>query len=206
MSSKDLQSEIARGTTLAIRTSARLGSACLLACLLIAAQPTALAATQGAPGNTSSTGSVDVDLVIGFRTRISGLEDFNLGTWSGAGSLTANDNICVGGNYFGGGYRIRASGDGEPGDPAAFTLSNGASRIKYNTFFNDVPNAGPDRVPMVGGVTLTGQTGTSFPRIFNFFFGCVANNANISIEVPESELLGGTGSYSGTLTLLLLPE
>ena len=131
MSSKDLQSEIVRGATHARQSSARWVTLCLLSCLLVTAQPSALAATQGAPGNTSSTGSVDVDLVIGFRTRISGLEDFQLGTWSGSGSLTANDNICVGGNYFGGGYRIRASGDGEPGDPSAFTLSNGASRIKY---------------------------------------------------------------------------
>ena len=37
-------------------------------------------------------------------------------------------------------------------------------------------------------------------------FGCFGNNANISIEVLESELQGGTGTYTGTLTLLLLPE
>jgi len=156
-------------------------------------------------GFGTSTGSLDVDLVIGFRARITGLADMPLGDWSGSGPMTANDNICIGVNYFGGGYRIRASGDGEPGDPSAFTLSNGATQISYNAFFNDATGTA-GRVPLTGGVTLTGQNAANLPRVFNFFFGCVANNANISIEVPEAELTGGFGTYNGTLTLTLLPE
>ena len=187
------------------RLPARLGALGLAALMTVSTPFEADAATQGAFGFGASTGSVDVDLVIGFRARISGLADMPLGDWSGTGPMTANDNICVGVNYFGGGYRIRASGDGEPGDPSAFTLSNGATQISYNAFFNDAPGTA-GRVPLTGGVTLTGQNAANLPRVFNFFFGCVANNANISIEVPESELSGGFGTYNGTLTLTLLPE
>lgn len=188
------------------RLPIRLGTLFFATLLSALTTMTVGAANQGPFGYGSSTGSVDIDLILGFRARISGLADMNLGTWSGAGSMTADDNICIGVNYFGGGYRIRASGDGEPGDPSAFTLTNGASQIKYDAFFNDQPDAGAGRVPLTGGVTLTGQSAANLPRLFNYFFGCVANNANISIEVPESELAGSTGSYNGTLTLTLLPE
>ena len=178
----------------------------LATCMIV--QVPAFAANQGPLGNTSSTGDIDVDLVLGLLTRISGLTDFPLGVWSGTGPLTANDNICIGrtgSGFFSGSYRIRASGDGEPGDPSAFTLTNGASRIYYRAYFNDVPNAGGGRQQLIGGSTLTGQSGFGLFQAFNMF-GCLFNNANISIEVPESELAGGTGTYTGTLTLLLLPE
>ena len=187
------------------RLPARLGTLCLAIFLCVSTPLEVDAATQGQFGFGSSTGSVDVDLIIGFRARISGLADMPLGDWSGTGPMTADDNICVGVNYFGGGYRIRASGDGEPGDPSAFTLSNGATQISYNAFFNDATGIA-GRVPLTGGVTLTGQNAANLPRVFNFFFGCVANNANISIEVPEAQLSGGFGTYNGTLTLTLLPE
>ena len=80
------------------------------------------AANQGNLGNTSSAGTVDIDLVLGLRTRISGFNDLALGVWSGSGSLTGNDNLCIGqsgASFLVGNYRIRASGDGEPGDPSA---------------------------------------------------------------------------------------
>lgn len=187
------------------RLPARLGTLCVAALLCVSTPLEVDASTQGQIGFGSSTGSVDIDLIVGFRARISGLADMPLGEWSGTGPLAANDNICIGVNYFGGGYRIRASGDGEPGDPSAFTLSNGATQIGYNAFFNDATGTN-GRVPLTGGVTLNGQNAANLPRVFNFFFGCVANNANISIEVPEAELTGGFGTYNGTLTLTLLPE
>ncbi len=198
------------------RLPARLGALCLATLMIVSAPSEVDAATQGQLGFGTSTGSVDVDLIIGFQARINGFQDFALGDWSGTGPMTANDDICVGLNFLPATYRIRASGDGEPGDPSAFTLSNGATQINYNVFFNDaVGTAG--RVPLTAGSTLTGQVApTPFtnvfanPSVFNFFFGgvfgCAGPNANISIEVPEAELTGGFGTYNGTLTVTLLPE
>lgn len=177
-----------------------------LVCALLS--PAALAADQGPIGNTESQGSLEVNLILGLLTRITGFNDLDLGVWSGSGSLTGNDNLCIGqsgAGFFNGPYRIRASGDGEPGDPGAFTLSNGAQTLKYNAWFNDAPNAGAGRAPLTGGVTLTGLNSFGIFQRFNGT-GCNFLNANISVEVPESELQGGTGSYTGTLTLVLLPE
>jgi len=195
-------STVVRSTRSPRSTTARVRAA--LAALLLGVlgltsiTPPTNAAVQGTSGETSSTGSVDIDLILG-------LHDLSLGTWSGTGSMTGNDNVCIGTIGTGAPYRIRVSGDGAPGNPSAFTLSNGAQTITYNAWFNDVPNNGAGRQALTPGVTLTGQTSPNFVRFFNMF-GCIFLNANISIEVPEAELAGGTGSYTGTLTLLLLPE
>lgn len=188
---------------------------CLLS--LVSASLPSQAAVQGTSGSTASSGSVEINLIQGLTARITGLADLPLGTWSGVGSLTGEQDICIGTRGTASPYRIRASGDGEPGDPSAFTLSNGAQTLKYNAWFNDFPSADTARVPLIGGVTLTGQNSPGFrfgPFILNGIIlrnfnmgGCRLRNANISIEVPESELAGNSsGTYTGTLTLLLLPE
>ena len=166
------------------------------------------AATQGAAG-TTSTGSVDLTLVTGLNVRISGFSDMNLGVYSGSGDLTANDNLCVGrtgvGLFGTGIYRILAQGDGEPGNPSAFTLTNGANQISYDAYFNDQPGT-VNRSQLTPGVALTAQSGFGFWQVLNYLFGCSVENANISIRVPQSELQAAAGVYSGTLTVVLIPE
>jgi len=167
------------------------------------------AATQGSIG-PNSTGTVDITYVQGINVRINGFEDMALGTWSGSGPMTAQDNLCIGrtgASFFGAGasYRILARGDGEPGDPAAFTLSNGAARLKYRAFFNDQGGTA-GRQELTAGSALTGQNSFGLWYFFNMIFNCAVENANISIEVPQSELSGANGVYLGTLSLMLMPE
>ena len=166
-------------------------------------------AQQGDLG-TAAQGDIQISYVQGIVSRISGLADINLGTWSGAGDLVGNNNICIGRSgigFFGAGnYRILAQGDGEPGNPAAFTLTNAANhRINYQAFFNDQADIA-GRTQLTGGSQLGGQSGIGFAFIFNGVFGCVFPNANLSIIVPEAELQNGFGTYAGTLTLTIIPE
>ncbi len=181
---------------------------CMLVASVLLGRPLS-AATQGDPG-VSSTGSVDITLTANLTARISGLTDFLLGTWSGAGDLAANQNICIGRNgvgLFGTGlYRIRADGNGDGTDVNAFTLSNGADLVYYDVYFNDQANL-TGRQQLTGGLTLTGQTGSGFSVIINWLFGCVNRNANVSVVVPEANLAGRPGgNYAGTLTLVLIPD
>lgn len=183
----------------------------VLCVLLFGFASSSQAAVQGNSGTTSQ-GSVDISLISLISVRISGLDDLSLGTWSGTGDATGSDNICIGTNGIRGGfpfgfgiYRILASGDGEPGNPAAFTLSNGAGRLSYNAFFNDATGLA-GRQPLTPGVALTDQRGSAFSLVINRFNGCVFNNANVSIAVPEAQLSGAAGVYTGTLTLVLSPE
>jgi hypothetical protein len=167
------------------------------------------AAVQGSTG-PDTTGSVDLTYVQGLNVRINGLSDMPLGVWGGSGALAANDNICIGRTGVplfssAGTYRILASGDGEPGDPAAFTLSNGPSQMYYRAFFNDQTGTA-GRQELTAGVALTNQNSFGLFYFFNMIFTCGAENANISIEVPEAQLSGAGGVYTGTLSLMLIPE
>ena len=178
------------------------------ACCCLAA-PGVLAAGQGAL-NTTSTGTVDMTLTTGLSARLTGLTDIALGTWSGSGDLSANQNICVGrtgvGFFANGAYRIRASGDGDATDIHAFTLTNGAQQLYYDVFFNDQTGLA-GRTPLTGGVMLSAQQGLGLFEILNTLFGCAVRNANVSITVPQSELEAVPGGiYTGTLTLVLIPD
>ena len=180
-----------------------------LALLVWACTPgKAHAATQGTL-NATSSGDVTITYVQGLNARISGFTDFALGDWSGSGPMSANGNLCVGRSgvgFFGAaGYRILAAGDGTSGDPNAFTLSNGTDQIFYNVWFNDAPGV-TGRQPLTAGLQLTGQSSSGFSAIFNLIFGCAFFNANLSIEVPEAELATSVGTYTGTLTLMMIPD
>ncbi|MEM7097345.1 MAG: hypothetical protein AAF541_03730 [Pseudomonadota bacterium] len=190
------------------QSNAKLTWLCLFLSGLLSSNPAAYAAVQGNLGS-STTATTDLTYTQGLSARISGFSDMNLGTYSGTGSMTATDNICIGRSgvgFFGSGaYRVRAAGDGTPGNPSAFTLSNGSEQMFYNVFFNDQTGL-IGRAPMTAGVALTGQSGGGFAFVFNLVFGCVFNNANLSIEVPEAELQRNIGTFSGTLSLTLIPE
>lgn len=165
------------------------------------------AATQGSAG-TNSSGTVDIAVIVNQLALIRGLTDINLGLWPGSGDLTGTDDICVAisGASFATprGYHMRASGDGSPGLPADFTLSNGVSDINYRVFLNHLGG----RVELLAGQTAySNQFQADFAYVLNFIFnGCFFPNATIEVLVEESELATGLGTHSGTLTLELIPE
>ncbi len=178
---------------------------CAIALLLI---PMPIySATQGSQGNTSS-GTVEINIVKNRTILIIGLRDFNFGQWTpGDGTLTDNDNLCVGKTNFGT-YGIRASGNGDGFDPAAFTLSNGSDQIYYNVYWNDAatPTGTNAANQLTPGLIQHGQV-ESFFHTFFFLFGACFENANLEIEIPDTELLSSTGgNYTGTLTLLVIPD
>ena len=180
-----------------------------IAGFFLAGSGTAFAATQGSTTPGSSTGGVDVVVTTGLVARVSGLNDIDLGAWSGAGDLTGSDNLCIGrsgiGLFANGAYRVRLDGDGDASDVSAFTLSNGTDLLYYNVAFNDATGVGG--TPVTGGVMLNAQTGFGFWQFLNVLFGCSVNNANIEISIPAAELLSvPAGNYTGTLTVVLIPE
>jgi hypothetical protein len=164
------------------------------------------AATQGSRGNTSS-GTVDINIVKDNMIVIKGLIDFNFGTWTlGDGTLTDNDNVCIGKSEIFVSYAIRAAGNGDGFDPAAFTLSNGTDQIYYNVYWNDATGT-TGNVQLTPGVIMNGQTASFFTFFVNQFPAVCFNNANLAIEIPDTELsAANSGNYAGTLTLLVIPD
>ncbi len=167
------------------------------------------AATQGSLGATSS-GTVELGIAVNRSIIILGLRDFNFGVWnSGDGTLIDNDDVCVAKTSNFGTYGIRAAGDGDGFDPAAFTLSNGVDQINYNVYWNDTdtPSGANPLNQLTPGVIQHGQVETNFHVIIAVFFGICLPNANIEIEIPDTELSSAVGgAYSGTLTLLVIPD
>lgn len=171
------------------------------------------------PGNlaTTSNGTVDITVISNELALIFGLNDVDFGTWSGTGDLSADEDICVavsstlptflGQPRF---YRLIATGDGSPGNPNSFTLSNGATDINYRVFLTDADS----QIEMLPGNINSGNHFIGTPaynaNIAAFFGGapnpCITPNATISILIEESELASGAGRHTGTLTLELSAE
>lgn len=174
-------------------------SICLITTALILSN-CSFAASQGDLSATSK-GTSEISVTLGLLARISGLSDFTFGNWNG-GNLNADDNLCVG--LFGASsYRIRAVGDGDGSDINGFALSNGSDFIPYRVFYNDQTGL-PGRTELAAATSISGQTASA---AFWNLFGCLFNNANLSILLEEPDLIAaGAGSYTGKLTLVVIPE
>ena len=164
------------------------------------------AATQGSIG-TTSVGTVGIQVVNNDLAWIKGLNDINLGTWSGSGDMSGSDDICVLTNallFQLNNYYIRASGNGDAFNPSAFTLSNGAQDIYYRVMFDDVNG----QIELLPGQLASGlqffADGGFLANVFSA--GCPAPNATVTVLVEAAELATGSGTHSGTLVLELVPE
>ena len=184
--------------------------------LLLISSQVILAATPGNLADTS-TGSLDITVINNEFALIFGLNDVDLGTWSGIGDMSADEEICVAVSstlptFLGQPrlYRLIATGDGSPSNPNGFTLSNGVADINYRVFLTD--NNG--QIEMLPGNITSGNefigTRAYNANINAFFRGsanpCITPNATITILIEESELAAGGGRHTGTLTLELAAE
>lgn len=192
--------------------------------LVVNSNTTYSATSQGSLGSTS-TGSVDIAVTSGNQIIIFGLQTVNFGSWStGDGDLANNQDLCIGKSSFFQPYDILATGDGSVSDPSAFTITNGIDQIHYDVFWNDQTGT-TGQVQLLPGSLTLGQTGIpiqfAFNRAFSFLFGgfpcgspatffglpVTPPNANLEIRIPASRLSAALGgSYSGVLTILVMPN
>lgn len=187
---------------------------CLFLLLLI---QNAFSATDGDRDNTS-TGTLDISVIVNEFALIFGLDDVDLGTWSGTGDLSADEQLCVAvtstiPTFLGQprSYRLRATGEGSIVNPNAFTLFNGAGEsIDYRVFLTDING----QIEMSPGQITSGNQfigNAAYNANIAAFFGgaanpCINPNITITVLVEEAELAAGSGSHTGTLTLELAAE
>lgn len=165
------------------------------ALLTVASASTAMAASDGNPG-TTSTGTSVISVTLPQLIRIRQVSDHAFGSYAGTGDLNSNDTLNISMNYASGGYSVTGTGSGAA---SAFTITNGSQTIAYNVYFNDVTgNTG--EAPLVSGTPLGSQTGGAVT------LGATTLNANVHVEILEANLQNvNAGSYSGTLTLVVAP-
>ena len=101
------------------------GKALAVAAVATVAASNAFAASDGTLGATSQ-GSLNITVSINNLVQISHLNDIALGTYTGLGSMTGADDLCVYSNN--GGYDITATGNGASG---AFRLIGASANIPY---------------------------------------------------------------------------
>ena len=131
---------------------------------------------------------------------ISGLSALDLGSFSGSGDLSDQDNICV---YHaeGAAYSISAYGSGASG---AFTLASAVGTVAYRVFFRDSVGSG-SFVQLQNPNQSYNFTGASTASSSCADSGGV--NATVKITAVESALMSAiAASYSGNLTVVVAPQ
>ena len=128
------------------------------------------------------------------RIQIVDMNDFNFGTWSGSGNLTATDQVCVWEDSGNNRYRVTATGTGAGG---AFTITGGTTALPYQVTWTS--SNGTTQ-------TLTANVQSVQFRASSFVNRCGGGtNATLRIDIQQSDLLASeAATYTGTLTLLLV--
>lgn len=165
-------------------------------CLTLLIVRISFAADQGTVG-TVSQGRVDINLAIPDLIRISDLNDFSLGTYSGSGEINANDNICVWRNRASAQYKITATAT-----EGAFKIKSGANKLAYSVFYNDQIGTSGEIAVSYNTATAT-QTGANTQSSSCAVGGLVGN---VHIKILEASLQRAQpGAYIGTLILTAEP-
>ncbi len=126
--------------------------------------------------------------------RITNMNDFAFGTWSGSGSLQASDGICIVETAANKNYGIRPRGSGAG---FAFTVASGANTLAYTVEWQGSVGAMTALTANVR-TRFNNGSGTTTPPCGG------ATNATLRITFPQANLEAATnGSYTGTLTIIL---
>ncbi|WP_196138743.1 hypothetical protein [Aliikangiella sp. G2MR2-5] len=131
------------------------------------------------------------------EVKVSNLDDFVFGRYSGFGNLQSNDNICI--NVIPRGrYNVTFWGSGPAG---AFEVTNGVDSLAYELKFNNRPRT-------TGGKKVSPGIPLANQRRASQSLDCPSQlNANISVSFLAQTLQAANpGYYQGTLTLVLAPE
>lgn len=127
--------------------------------------------------------------------RISNLSDFAFGSWSGTGSPTATDSICIYDTAANPTYRLRFRGSGSG---FAFTMTNGATTVAYGVEYRGSTGS---------FVTVTANADATYGNAHSSSSTCGGvPNGSIRVTIPEANLQAvPAGNYTGTITILLRP-
>lgn len=154
----------------------------------------ASAATNGSTGYTS-TGTVEIRLLVPAKVRISQLNDIALTALPGVDS-GGSTSACIY-RSGAGNYQITGVGSGSNG---AFELADGSTTVPYQVSFNDAASS----AQLSPGIALGGQVGAD---ISSTDCATTGTNARIDVHIPEpvTQTLP-SNIYSGTLTLVVAPD
>ncbi len=161
------------------------------------------AATQGTVG-TTSTGSVDLDILVPGLVLVNNLDDLTL-TYAPGTDASDIEAFCVWSTP-GLVYDITFVG-ANPNAGTTFTASSGSDDVEYSVEFDDQVGGINGWLPVSDNVTLI-NGGNGFVSATGATPGCSTDNARIQITALETGNLDvvAAGVYEDTLTLLVSPN
>lgn len=128
------------------------------------------------------------------EVQVSGLVNFNFGSWS-SGILSLENDLCVYKSADGSDYRVTATGSGSGG---AYQITSGSDHVTYNVAWAKKNNA---------FTSLSTGSASNFDGANQSNTDCSgAMTATLRIQFPEANLQAAVpGNYSGDLTILIEP-
>ena len=171
-----------------------------LACIAALAHGSALAATQGSLGSTS-TGSISIGASVPNKVQLSGLTDVAFTNQDPATAAANAQNVCVWSNTSTKGYNVTATGSGASN---AFTLANAALTVPYTVEWAGSTGQSSG-TSLTTGTALTGLTSSATNA--NCASG-PASSASLIVRISAANLqtMKAATTYTGTLTLVVAPE
>lgn len=181
-------------------TNARFRQLCTAIAAAALMPGTALAATQGTLGATS-TGSISIGASIPNRVQLSKLTDVSFTNQDPSVAASNAQNVCVWSNTSTKGYNVTATGSGTA---SAFTLANGALTVPYSVEWAG-SSGQSSGTALTTGTALAGLTSTA--TNLNCASG-PATSASLIVKISTANLqsMQAATTYTGTLTLVVAPE
>ncbi len=125
---------------------------------------------------------------------INKLDDLNFGAWSGGGNMTRTSRHCVASTAPGNLFNVTIAGNGPGG---SFTMV-GPGSLPYRVWYRD--RAGNPWIEAQPGVTILNLLGRNNPN------NCRGQRQRLRVRFMSADLAAArAGSYSGTLTLIVVP-
>ncbi len=154
----------------------------------------AWSATNGEIGATS-TGTLQISLLVEPSVRISALQDIAISMAAGADQRVESP-ACIHAHP-GGRYQLSLTGSGQE---QAFELHSGANQLRYQVHYDD----GHRTLSAAPGMPLLGLQGAD-PTSANC--DTTGHNGRVIVEVAEPRQQDTpAGLYTGTLTLMIAPD
>lgn len=172
----------------------------LAGCAAVLAHGSAVAATQGTLGATS-TGSVTINASVPNRVQLSGLSDVSFLNQDPATAALNAQNVCVWSNTSTKGYNVTASGSGTG---SAFTLNNGALTVPYSLEWSGTSGQ-TSGTALTSGTAVTGLKSTATSATCS---SGASSSASLIVKMSTGNLqtMQAATTYTGTLTLVVAPE
>jgi hypothetical protein len=177
-------------------------SSAVAASLLVGASLAGAATTQGTVGSTS-TGTVDLHILVPDLVLVNNLDDIVLNYNRGAGDVSVVETFCVWGSP---GLEYDITFDSSnPAGSAVFTAVSGTDTVEYTLDFDDW-SVGTAFAAVDNGVTMN-NGGVGYTAANAAVPGCTSDNAALRVNATEAGNLinAPAGDYTDTLTVTVAP-